>query len=144
MSGGMKLDNIIFTGRSYDEYVLGFRGPDSSAYVCSMQGPQGHEKTPGGQAPIDSTKIVRMLDLRVTESCGQTEIFKVGRDQYVSPTRNSGSQHTAVFRIIRHRWNRMRIATAIRHGIGGRIGHDTEQIAHTSLSFGGIHFRFLI
>jgi hypothetical protein len=35
------------------EVMLGFRGPNSSACVCSMQGPQGHEKTPVGQAPID-------------------------------------------------------------------------------------------
>ena len=46
-----------------------------------------------GKIQLISQKIVRMLDVRVTESCRHTKIFQVGRDQYVSLASNSGRQH---------------------------------------------------
>ncbi len=45
-----------------------------------------------GKLQLIAQKIVRMLDVRVTEPCGHTEIFQVGRDQYVSLASNSGGR----------------------------------------------------
>ncbi len=50
----------------------------------------------------------------------------------------------AVFLIIRHRWNRMRIVTAIHHGLGERIGHDTEQLLTPASAVAASAFAFLI